>query len=129
MSASNGKYVEEFSEHQQDVPVRIDGKDFVLREMSDDAFTKWGVETDRLRLRNKRDKKELMKEFRVLLIDYCLFDAGGSKVARDVIRSWGTSLKNKLFTRCQQLNGLTETVREEEEKNSDEEVEAGGASA
>jgi len=51
------------------------------------------------------------------LIHLCLLDEEGNRVPKKMIERWGSHILNKLFSICQEQNGLDDRVEEAEGKD------------
>lgn len=121
---SNGhvaRKVEVFDEHEEDRPVQIRGKsgvviDYVVTEMGDPDLGKW-MKILGSRLQTGRNGKPIKQNYEGLqseLIFLCLRTKEGGRVPKNMIAGWGAKTKSRLFAICQEINGLTDKVEEEE---------------
>lgn len=106
------------------VPVRIAGKDYVLRETTGDASCKWRnalLAATKLGSDGKPTSLSGMADSEPLLVSLCLFevyDQGGERKERSVplgvVRAWPYRLVKALFNRAKQISHLDEEQESEE---------------
>lgn len=129
-TAANGHTaVPEYTSHRPDLPVRIDGRDYAVREMDDATQSEYTEVMARRFKTNRRGRvvKRDMRGLRAELISRCLYDAEGHRVPRAMVVKWGARLQNALFDKCQEHNGLTDDFEGDEGKDlENEETTTGG---
>jgi len=114
----------------KEIPVEIDGKSCVLREL--DGHQK-GTYLNSMRKRIKLNSKGDIESFvdysglESTLLSRCLYDEDGKLIPASVMdgaegrNGWPSSMLSALFTAAQELSALTEESRKEQEaeaKNS-----------
>lgn len=100
------------------IPVKIKGKNYTLREATGD------VASDYINARYKRvtysadgrsRKLGDMGDLQPLLVSGCLYDEDGEQVDEDLIRSWPARVQRTLFERATEISQIdadNNTVRE-----------------
>lgn len=108
-----------------EIPVKVGGKAYLLREASGDAACKWRnalLKATRLGPEGKPVSIDGMADTEPLLISLCLFETAdngdGSRTATKpvsiaTIRSWPARVQAKLFAKCKDISALDETETEE----------------
>lgn len=94
-----------------EVPVKIAGKDYILREASGGAAEKYrdasiaGMTfTD-----GKLTRVEGLAGVESLLVSLCLFNDKGLPVPLSLIRSWPSRVQKRLFERAKKISDLNES--------------------
>lgn len=101
----------------REVPVKVGGKPYVLKEASAEAVRKY--RNAQLRAtRVDKDGRPVglgdMADVELLLVNQCLFDASGRQVALQVLSSWPGRIVKALFQRAQDISELRERDDTEE---------------
>lgn len=114
-----------FETTRREQPVRVDGKDYVIRELDGQGLTKWR-KMDGSTITVQEDGTASMtginiKDPEVELLSLCLFDDQGRVVPRTLIQTWPSRALQGLFKIAQDVSGLSKESRkkvEQEAKNS-----------
>ena len=108
----------------KEVPVEIDGKSHILRELDGHQKGKYlNAMGGRITL-NSKGEVASFKDYSGLesvLLSKCLYGEDGVLVATTVMDGWPSTMLSKLYNTAQELSGLTEESREGQEaeaKNS-----------
>lgn len=114
---------------KQEVPVKIQGKKYVLREATGDAVCKWRnsmMKSTRLSNDGKVTSMDGMADSEPLLVSLCLFElyekVNGSQGERQVdvktVRSWPARIQKSLFDKLKQMSQLDEKETKESLRKS-----------
>lgn len=97
------------------LPVRVKGKDYLLREATGDAVAKWRnaqLRATRLGGDGKPASIDGLADAEPLLVSLCLFEVGqGGKelpVSVQTVRSWPGRITSALFARAKEISELEE---------------------
>lgn len=92
-------------------PVKIDGGDYVIRELLGKAKGKWMTKMGPRMKMDHRGQPVGVKNFEGLqasLICLCMFEkVSGTAVTEEIIENWPAKVQDKLFLACQKINGMT----------------------
>jgi len=108
----------------KEIPVVIDEKNYVLRELDGLQKGKYLNKMGSRIVLSPEGKIASFKDYSGLessLLECCLFDADGKGVPATVMQVWPSTMLNKLFETAQELSGLSEDARKKQEaeaKNS-----------
>lgn len=109
-----------------EVPVKIEGKSYILREASGDAACKWrNAQLRAARMeRGKLANIGNLADCEPLLVSLCLFeviDANRSitrNVPQQTIRNWPSRVQKALYDRALKISGLDTEVEDEEQEET-----------
>lgn len=106
-----------------ELPVRINGKSYTLREATGDAACKYRNEMLKCTTLGPDGKPSTirnMADVEPLLISLCLFDDKNRMVHHSIIRSWPNRVQNKLYETAKRISELDESTEEDLLKQRDE---------
>lgn len=92
-----------------EIPVRIEGQDYTLREASGDAACKYRnalIHGTVLGPNGKPQKLRNVADTEPLLVSLCLFDANGKNVPPERVRIWPSRIQAKLFNKAKEISDL-----------------------
>jgi len=103
----------------KEVPVTIDGKSYILRELDGAGQTKWRGDIGgdiTVQMDGTSTIKNInMEDPELRLLALCIHDAEGKLVPRGVMAGWPSSVLRKLYDAAQELSGLNEEGRKKQE--------------
>ena len=113
-----------FETTTKEVPVTIDGKPYVLRELNGQGTSEWRKSTGgdvsfvdgKATITNIR-----MEDPEVRLLSLCLYNEKNELVTYGVIKTWPQTVLSGLYDAAQELSGLNEEAKKKqkaEAKNS-----------
>jgi hypothetical protein len=109
----------EFTTTLKSVPVKIDGKDYTLTELTGkerDAYNTESAKRLKMELDAKGRATPIVRNFdgyQTELITMALVDAAGNHVPEDIIAGWPASVQAALFRKARELSGLSLTEDEQ----------------
>lgn len=94
-----------------EVPVHIQGTDYVLRETSGEAAVKYN---DARLACNEYQEGKLVRvhglaDLEPLLVSLCLFTHDGVTVPKSVIINWPARVQKALYDKAREISGMNET--------------------
>lgn len=108
----------------KEIPVKIDDKDYILRELDGKQKGKYLNKMGSRIVLNEKGQVSSFKDYTGLessLLSECIYDSDGKLVPASVMDTWPSTVLTKLFDVAQELSGLNEEGRkklEAEAKNS-----------
>lgn len=99
---------------KKEIPVRYQGRDYVLREASEGAAIKWRnaqMKAARFNQHGQITGAEGLADTEPLLVSYCLFETDtGNPVHFNTICGWPAKMVKKLFQKAVEISDLHEDV-------------------
>jgi hypothetical protein len=95
----------------RETPVKIAGKDYVLREANGEAARKFRnavIKAARFNAEGKAERLEGAADAELVLINECLVDASGRKTPIAVLAGWPNRVLRALFQEAKRLSDLDE---------------------
>jgi len=95
----------------QEVPVVVEGKNYVLKEATGSAATAWrNAKAESIKLRNGKPVgfSKGPTDSDPFLVSLCLFNSEGNLVPKETILSWPDRIQKTLFERLKQISDLSE---------------------
>jgi hypothetical protein len=108
----------------KEVPISIDGKSFVLRELDGRQKGKYLNKMGGRIVLNNKGEVSSFKDYAGLesiLLEQCLYDEDEKLVPASMMEGWPSTMLTMLFDQAQILSGLNEEARKKQEaeaKNS-----------
>lgn len=109
----------------KEVPVTIDDKPYIVRELDGQALSNWRKTDGSTISVDEAGKATIqglnIKDPEIELLSICLFDMEEKLVPQTTIKKWGATALQGLYKVAQELNGLTRESRQKQEdkaKNS-----------
>lgn len=111
----------------KEIPVVIDGKNYILRELDGRQKGKYLNQMGSRIVLNDQGKVASFKDYSGLestLLEVCLYDENGKLVPAIVMngteekKGWPSTVLGKLFDAAQELSGLNEEGRKKQEQDA-----------
>lgn len=106
-----------------EIPVKLAGVSYTLREASAGAASKWRnflLRSTKLSKEGKPVSIEGLADSEILLVSLCLFRADtGKPVSTSTVATWPSKIVKVLFEKSKQISGLDEKPDEEDEDKED----------
>ena len=94
-----------------EIPVRYQGKDYTLREPSEDSAAKYrSFQLRNARMVGGKLNADITKiaESQAFLLSMCLYNGDGHAVSIGIIRSWPARIIKPLFEKAREMGSLIE---------------------
>jgi hypothetical protein len=115
----------------QSIPVRIGGKSYVLKEATGEAACRYKNEImrcGRLGADGKPNQVIGLADTEAFLVSLCLFEVDGEGKEKHVpvslIKSWKSSVLDKLYKTCREMSGMDNDEKEDELVKQKAEIES-----
>jgi hypothetical protein len=109
-----------FTLQRKEVPVEIDERKYVLKEMDGyhrDMYLNIVTKSQTGSADGRTIRVKNFEGLQAKLINLCLFNESGENVATEEIQKWPAAMQTELFREAQSLNGLDDDIKEDDEEN------------
>ena len=100
-----------------EVPIKVKGKDYILREASSQAACAYRnamIRCTTLGPDGRATRMDNIADTEPLLVSLCLFQTDGKPVDLGTIRSWPTRVVTALYDKAKEISSLNEVPTEKE---------------
>ena len=100
----------EFDITRMEIPVKIDGKNYILREASVKEAKQWrgSILASQFQKDGQQGLKPTLADSEPLLVSLCLTQEDGAAVSKDVIETWPAKVVRRLFDKIKEISDLNE---------------------